>query len=199
MFNFTTRVRKALLAAAFLIGSGGAMAGPNYLVTIHTQAASGESGLVDFTMGSTGDAPRATAHLWNFSGTFGAEFDRAGGIAGDLASGVYIDNSGPTNYLTQSAVFGGDLSFFLSFSGDYEMIESDWNNVFGVVLYDSFLGEQSYIAAQFDVLSAYQGLPGTVLAQADVDTDILEVPEPSQLLLMLSALALAGFVLRRKA
>ncbi|UUZ55513.1 hypothetical protein LP419_07545 [Massilia sp. H-1] len=58
----------------------------SYLVTLHTQAYSGESGLLDFGMGGNADAPSAFATLANFSGAFETEFDRSPSTSGDLAA-----------------------------------------------------------------------------------------------------------------
>lgn len=191
MFN---SLRKALLACALVLGSGAAFAGPSYLVTLHTQAYSGESGLLDFGMGGNADAPSAFATLANFSGAFETEFDRSPSTSGDLAGGVTIANSGASNYLTQNVILGGDLSFTVKFSGDFDSVPSEWSNLFAVVLYDAGLTELWAIPVQFDLLSAFNGAPSAVLVTTDDSlASVSAVPEPSSLLLMvLAALALAG-------
>lgn len=199
MFNLTTLARKALLAAALALCSAAALAGPTYLVTVHTQDYSGESGLLDFGLGGTGDSPLVLAHMWNFSGAFGDEFDRSSNVVGDLASGVTMDNTRASNYLTEGVVLGDDLSFMLAFGGDYEKVNSPWDTLFALVLYDASLSEMWAIPAQIDLIPAFNGEPVTVLVDADANTTVAAVPEPSQLLLMLSALALAGLALRRRA
>lgn len=197
MFN---SLRKALLACALVLGSGAAVAGPTYLVTLHTQAYSGESGLLDFGMGGNADAPSAFATLYNFSGAFEYEFDRSPGTAGDLATGVTIANSGASNYLTEGVQLGGDLSFMVSFSGDFGTLESASSSLFAVVLYDAQLTELWAFPVQFDLLSAFNGAPSAVLVTVDDSlANVTAVPEPSSLLLMLAALALTGVMLRRKA
>jgi hypothetical protein len=197
MFNFTTFARKALLAVALVIGSGAALAGPVYQVTIHTQAYSGESGLLDFSLGNYGGSPLAIAQMWNFSGAFSDEFDRTSNVSGDLAGGIAMDNTRASNYWTQGVILGDDFSFNLRFSGDYETADSAWDTLFAVVLYDASLTQMWAIPAQIDLVPAFNGAPLAELVQADADTDISVVPEPSQLLLVLSALALAGLALRR--
>jgi hypothetical protein len=203
MFNFITLARKALLAASLVLFCGVAAAGPTYLVTIHTQAYSGESGLLDFSMGSDGDAAMAMATLFNFSGAFGAEYDRAGGVEGDLATGVTFTTGAPTNYLTHNVNLGEDFSFNISFSGDYESIDAVSGSVFDVVVYGMDLSDVLDWSVQFQLVPLNNGDAAYVTVDANPETTVVaevvaaDVPEPSQLLLMLSALALAGVALRR--
>lgn len=202
MFNLITLARKALLAATLALCSAAAMAGPSYLVTINTAAFSGEDGLLDFSLGSDGDAAGSIATLSNFSGNFGAEFDRIGSVSGDLASGLTFTNAGPTNLLTQSVILGDIFSFNITFSGDYELLESVSGSLFAVVLFDANLSAILDFAVQFDLLPVNNGDPAAVVFTASPDTTVTElvavdVSEPSQLLLMLSALALAGAAMRR--
>lgn len=196
MFN---SLRKALLACALVFCSGAALAGPTYLVTLHTQAYSGESGLLDFGMGGNADAPSAFATLSQFNGAFEYEFDRSPSTVGDLASGVTIANSGASNYLTQGVQLGGDLSFMVNFSGDFDTLDNAASSLFAVVLYDAQLTELWAFPVQFDLLSAYNGAPSAVLVTLDDSlANVAVVPEPSSLLLMLAALAMGGVMLRRK-
>ncbi len=206
MFNFKNFARQAFLALAMVCASGAALAGPTYVVTIHTQAYSGESGLLDF--GFLGDTAATTelVTVSNFSGAFGAEYDRNGGVTGDLASSVMFSNTGSANYLTQEVILGGDFSFLLNFSGDYAM-PADPNDAAGLVFVVALLNADmsDYLAdlVQFDLMPFVAGEPANITITANADlvevTDaVAEVPEPSQLLLMLSALALAGAALRRR-
>lgn len=198
MLNFITLARKALLAAALVICSGAALAGPNYLVTVHTQAYSGESGLLDFAFESYSDAPGAIAHLWNVNGAFGEEFDRSGSVDGDLAHGFTFSNSSLSNYLTYGVILGGDFTFNISFHGDYETMESPNGVSFMAALYDAGFSELLGAVVQFDLVPAFNGDAAGVLVSANQDlATVADIPEPSQLLLMLSALALAGVALRR--
>ncbi|MES2016639.1 MAG: NF038129 family PEP-CTERM protein [Pseudomonadota bacterium] len=197
MFN---SLRHALLACALLLCNAVAFAGPTYLVTLHTQDYAGESGLLDFGMGGTADAPSAFAYLWHFAGAFGEEFDRSASTVGDLAGGVTVASTGASNYLTQAVSLGGDLSFYVNFSGDYQTLASGSGNLFAVVLYSEALTDMWAIAAEFALQPAFNGAPASVLVDANAElATVTDVPEPSQLLLMLSALALAGVALRRKA
>lgn len=207
MFNFTHIVRQAMLALALAFASAAAAAGPAYLVTIHTSMYSGESGLLDF--GFLGDAA-ATAELVtlsDFSGAFGGEYDRAGGVAGDIPGAVVFSNTGSANFLTQQVVLGGDFTFKISFSGDYA-IPADPADAAGltfvVALFDASLTGLLADLVQFDLLPFNAGEAASVTVTANPDMvevsgAAAQVPEPSQLLLVLSALALAGAALRRRA
>lgn len=202
MLNFITFARKALLAAALVIIGGAAQAFPAYQVTIHTQAYSGESGLLDFSFGGNADAPTGIATLWNVSGAFGAEFDRNGGVGGMLTSGLSLTSGAASTYLTQSVILGGDFAFNIIFTGPIEFMNSPSGLTFAVALYNTDLTELLDIPVQFDLIPAFNGDAASLLVTANPDTATViepgaDVPEPSQLLLMLSALALAGAALRR--
>jgi hypothetical protein len=203
MFNFTHSVRKALLAAVLAIGSAAALAGPTYLVTIHTQNVDAETGLMDFNFYTTADAVGGMVSLSNFSGAFGVEVDRAGTASGAIPDAVTFSSGMTSNYLTQSVLFGGDFSFQVSFSGDYESVQGLYAPTFQVSLYDDFLTTDYGMAVQFDLLPALNADPaGVLVTLPDADlasvAEVSAVPEPSQLLLVLSALALAGLALRRR-
>jgi hypothetical protein len=202
MFNITTLARKALLAAALVFISGAALAFPSYQVTIHTQAYSGESGLLDFNFGGNADAPMGIATLWNLTGNFGAEYDRAGDVAGDVATGLTFTSGAASTYLTQAVILGEDFVFNIAFSGPVEFMDSPSGLSFGVGLYDSDLQLSFDFPVQFDLIPAFNGDPAGLFVTANPDTTtvnelVADVPEPSQLLLMLSALALAGVARRR--
>jgi hypothetical protein len=199
MFNFILRARKALLASALVLCSGLALASPNYLVTIHTQDYSGESGLLDFGLENYSDSMGVTAKLWNFTGQFSDEFDRAGNVDGSVADRVTMTSGRRTNYLTQSVILGGDFTFNITFGGDYETMPGSDGASFAVVLYDAGLSEMLFPVVQFDLVPAFLNDPAMTVVSTFSDAGtVSEVPEPSQLLLMLSALAIAAMVARRK-
>jgi hypothetical protein len=204
MLNFKTFVRQAMLATALAFTSAAALAGPTYLVTIHTQTVEAEAGLMDFNFYTTDNASGGMVSLSNFSGAFGEEFDRAGTATGNIPGTLSFVNSTTSNYLTQNVVFGGDFSFNVTFSGDYETVTGLFAPTFQVSLYDAFLTTEYGVAVQFDLIPALNGDPASVLVSianpdlATVTEAVAEVPEPSQLLLMLSALALAGAAMRRR-
>ena len=206
MFTFTNFARQAFLALALVFAASAASAGPTYLVTLHTQAYSGESGLLDF--GFLGDAA-ATAQLvtlTSFSGDVGAEYDRRGGVAGDLTGTLGFSNASSANYLTQAVNLGGDFTFKLFFSDDYAMPADPMDAqglTFVVSLFDALMTEQLAQLVQFDLMPFVANEPANITITVNADLASVEpvaadVPEPSQLLLMLSALALAGAALRRR-
>jgi hypothetical protein len=203
MFKITTLARKALMAVALVFSCGAALAFPSYEVTIHTQAYSGESGLLDFSFGGNADAPVGIATLWNMTGDFGAEFDRAGFVLGAIPSPSPTFTSGAAStYLTQSVVFGGDFVFNIVFSGPIQFMNSPSGLTFAVGLYDAGMTEQWDIPVPFELTPAFNGAAASLAVTTNPDSaevrDLsVQVPEPSQLLLMLSALALAGVALRR--
>lgn len=204
MFNITTLARKALLAAALVFASGAALAFPSYQVTIHTQAYSGESGLLDFGFGGYDDSPVGIATLWNISGAFGDQYDRSGNIEGDVATGLVFTSGAASTYLTQSVILGGDFVFNMSFTGPVQFMDSPSGLTFAVQLYGTDLSDWLDMPVQFDLIPAFNGDPASLSVTANPDSAtvtelVADVPEPSQLLLMLSALALAGVALRRKA
>ena len=204
MFKFITIARKALLAAALVLCSGAAFAFPSYQVTIHTQAFSGEAGLLDLSLGGYGDgAPMTIATLWNISGAFGEQFDRSGAVTGDIEQGLTFTSGPNSNYLTQSVLLGGDFVFNIAFSGPIEFMEGRFGTTFAAVLYDAGMTEILDIPVQFDLIPAFNGDAARVAINTNpatatvIELVAVDVPEPSQLLLMLSALALAGVAMRR--
>lgn len=202
MFNFKTFLQHAALALALAIGSGAAVAGPTYQVTIDTTAFDGDSGLLDFSFANVSGAVPAQATLFGFSGAFGAEFDRSGSVAGDLASGLFFTNSGDLSYLTQVVQLGASFVFNIRFDGDFETIEGADGSAFTVGLYSSDMQDTFGIPVVFDLLPGFLGAPSEVLVTLDpalATVDIVAVPEPSQLLLVLTGLALLGAGMRRRA
>lgn len=205
MFNFKTFVCQALLAAALALTGAAALAGPTYLVTINTQDLEEETGLIDFSFYTTADAVGGMVSLSNFSGAFGEEFDRGGSADGAIPGAVTLVNGITSNYLTQNVTFGGAFSFNVTFSGDYETVRGLNATTFTVSLFGPLFSPQFGDAVSFDLIPAFNHDPAGVLVTiADPDlasaTELVaaEVPEPSQLPLMLSAVVLAGVAMGRR-
>lgn len=196
MFNFRTFVKQALLAASLVFGIGNASAGPTYHVDINTSQFSG-AGSVDFVMSGFFGASGAIATVSNFTGALGAEAYRSGSVVGVLPGVVGVANTSMFNSLSHDVTLGGLFGFDVSFSGDFLTVPG-FGSTFSVAMYDA-LGEyltQSVALVEFNLI------PYSVDNEAGVrySTDSIvrvSVPEPSDMLLVLTGLGLVAFVRRR--
>lgn len=191
MFNPLQTLRRVLFALCLMLGSGAAFAGPIYHVTVDTAGLTGQ-GFLDFSVIGTQGAPGAFATLSNFSGAFGAEADRVGAVAGAIPAGFTVANGAGDNWLTQSVSLGGVFAFDIAFGGDYETVQGIDGATFAVSLYDELFSAQTLVAT-------FAAQPGSVLGAASLTPEALyagaaitPVPEPSNLLLVLTALLVVG-------
>lgn len=194
MFKLKALFTNALFALALACGAGAAVAGPTYQVTVNTAAFAGTNGYLDFTFNALGTAAPATAILSNLTGVLGPDVLTQGQVAGVPPGPVMFGNDLGFNELLQGVTFGGLFTFDLSFSAE-----------------DGIAGSLFGIALVNDSLSDYVGLPGniveillqpgdaTIVNAAGDFAGVNVVPEPSDILLMLTGLALAGWITRRKA
>jgi hypothetical protein len=74
-----------------LLAHNAAHAIPTYHVSIDTAGLTGR-GLMDFTFLANAGATPASAVLNNFSGAFGATFDRSAGAAGGIPGDIVLGN-----------------------------------------------------------------------------------------------------------
>lgn len=200
MFRFHSVVRQAMLALALVCASAAASAGPSYHVTVNTAGLSG-SGFLDFRVEGGPSAVGAVATVTNLFGSFGAEAGRGGAVVGTIPAGFTLSNAVGENYLTQALDFGGLFGFDISFAGDYETVSGVDGATFAIGLLDGLFAEYT-LAATFAAqppgalggasLSAEAQSPAVAIDQ------VSEVPEPSELALMLTALVAAGAMLRRR-
>ena len=200
MINFKSFVQRSLLAAALILGASPAFAGPVYHVSINTAGIVAPGALMAFDFISDANADSANATLTNFSGAFGDEDGRGTGVT-DIAGG-YLFVNGLQGYLTRGVTLGGRFGFDITFS---DSIGGAVDALFNVSLLASDfspLGTVDGIVASFALLAPMNGQPSELIISpnndfAAISEAVAEVPEPSELLLMLTGLALAGCATRR--
>lgn len=205
MFNLKSLCKQALFALMLACAASGAAAGPTYHVAIDTSSLAGElGGHLDFVLAGNVPGAETIVTLSNFSGAFGAETERAGGIGGAIPGLLTLVNSDSLNYLTQAVALGGLFGFDVSFSGAFETTGGPDGAVFGVSLFNQQMSD--YLATDivsFTLVPAFDGAPAQVGAAALAGLGAIsaasQVPEPSELLLMLTGLGLMGLIVRRRA
>lgn len=202
MFDIKKIITKALLAVTFAMGASAAWAGPSFHVDVNTAQFAGKSGAFFLSFNSKENATSAVATLSNFTGQFGGELLRSGDVEGQLPGNVMFANGQPENSLLQFASLGGMFGFDISFSGDFETVPNPFGALFGVALLD--LEGGGYHGNNGNLLEFSLTPPGVVTV--DNPTRIVNVvplvpptsvPEPSDLLLVMTGLGLVAFVRRR--
>ena len=187
-----------------LLAHNAAHAIPTYHVSIDTAGLTGR-GLMDFTFLANAGATPASAVLNNFSGAFGATFDRSAGAAGGIPGDIVLGNQDGGDYLTQFVDLGGLFSFDVRFDGDFANTENVDESQFDATLYNddltAYLGGAGSFA-EFVLVPESNGKPGTVLASSATGlasvSRLAEVPEPSSPLLALTAFGMLGFARSRR-
>lgn len=202
MFNLKSLCKQALFALMLALAAGSAAAGPTYHVAIDTTTlAVNGTGHMDFLLAGNVPGAETIVTLSNFSGAFGGETERFGGVAGALPGLLTLVNTDTLNYLTQAVAFGGLFGFDVSLSGAFETTGGADGAVFGVSLFNQDM--DAYLAADivsFSLIPAAGGTAALVTASAiDGMAAATQVPEPSELLLMLTGLGLMGWIVRRRA
>ena len=191
--------RQCLLAMTLAVSTLGALAAPlTYHVTIDTRAQGlPASGLLDLSFGALVGAAPATATVRNFSTNIGAAASSDGAVV-DRADGsfvIYNDTSTAINYLDLVATFGGFIDFDVAFDDGF-LGNGGFNSTFAVSLLDDGL---MYLGNPLGDLT-FELLPGTgiTVSPGSAFATASAVPEPSEMLLMMTGLGLVGFMLRRR-
>ena len=198
MFNFKNILARALLAFTLAAGAGAALAGPTYRVDVDTAALNGQTGYLDFLIVGQGDTATTTVTLSRLMGAF------TGGVYTDNSTGsiagATIGSSADLNEFALVANFGGNFSFDLSFAQAID-------DIAGAFLQIALLnpGNFAYLApttgdiATFNVQPGQPiGLTASSFARITLVPDAVDVPEPTDLAMMFTGLALLGFTLRRR-
>lgn len=193
--------KQLILAAALVFGSSAALAGPTYRVTLDTTAYTG-TGHLSLSFSSIGITDPLSATVSNFDGSYGVEYDRIGLVSGTMGSSLLFANSLEYSELVNTVTLGGMFGFNVTF-GDGVIGENFAQ--FSVMLYneafDGVVGSanESGSAVEIALLPTGSDPAASLYAGPGLaSVEPTQVPEPAQLPLMLSSLALLAFMTRRR-
>lgn len=199
MFKLQNFLRQCVLIVSLGCAATMAQANPTqYHVSINT-AALGTNGSVDASLASAGFAAELNAALSNFSAGFNGVDSQFSGDYQTTPSGFSLTNGAGYNYLSQLVTFGSVLSFDVTFSGPFFNVVGNEASAFAIDLYDAsgvFIGNAvsfAFPSTGADLIVVTNGLGNATLVDPNA------VPEPGELVLMLTALALMGVMMRRRA
>lgn len=195
MINAKTFLRQCLLAVALVGTSLGALAGPtNFHVDLNTNGLANAQ-FIDLFFAKADLAPPATATVSNFTGAFGAVDYFEGAVTFNGDGSVTIGNDPFSNLVDFNAVFGGTFGFDISFSSDFLNGSSTDGSTFSVSVLDAGLNPLTGAAlARFDLY----GSAGIARSANEQFATVTAVPEPSDMLMMLTGLGLVAFTVRRR-
>jgi hypothetical protein len=197
MFNIKKILSHALLALAMVAGSGAALAGPTFHITLDTANLGASNGYVDFTFLALGMATPATATMSNFAGFNPVAQSDTGDVNGTLPGTVVIGNTTGLNDVLALTDFGGQFSFDLNFNVADGALGSTFSVAFINEAFDSYLGMDGNVL-DISVQPGVGGAATYALSPNNQFASITAVPEPTELLMMVTGLGLVGFVHRRR-
>ncbi|MET0982990.1 MAG: NF038129 family PEP-CTERM protein [Telluria sp.] len=186
--SFNAFFARALVAVLLVTGTGAALAGPIYRVSVDTSSWSG-GGYLDLTLAGLANTVPVTATVSNFKGNFGSASYTQGQVSGDAASVVSLVQGPSFNELLQSIGFGGLFSFDVRF--EMPAGAFDGSN-FGVALVNA--SRTAYAAGTAGDIAAIALMPGAANALwADGRfASIVEVPEPGSAAIVMLGLLMLG-------
>lgn len=188
--SFNAFFARALVAVLLLAGTGTgtALAGPIYRVTVDTSAWSGD-GYLDLTLAGVANTVPVIATLSNFTGSFGSASYTLGQVTGNVASMVRLAQGPSFNELLQGIGFGGTFSFDVGFEMPAGALDG---STFGVALVNA--GLSAYAAGTNGDIATIALMPGAAnVAWADQRfASIAEVPEPGSAAIFALGLLLVG-------
>ncbi len=202
MFNIQNLLRQAMLALVLCGASIAAHADviPTFRVTINANVPG--ASFLDMNFNSFVGAAQATATISNLQGAFGA-VDYSEGDVGFLPNGVFTISNQGNNLLSHSITAGGLLSFDVAFSGAFMTEAGNFTSIFSAALMDANFdplgnetGDVIFSVSQLTTAGAAAAVSFVTFDLGEVSVNA--VPEPSQLLLMLTGIALMGAMVRRR-
>ncbi|KQW93622.1 hypothetical protein ASC94_13510 [Massilia sp. Root418] len=196
-----TRPLAVALAMAMTLAAGSGMASASTVhVSVNTAGFGAASGYLDMQLSASAGVPLATAVVSNLAG-FGALDLNYGWTA--VAGGFRFRND-TSNYLSHTAVFGGVLSFDLTFDGAYDPLTTYVSHFVVSAFDETFAPLGAYNPVSL-ALADFSWTPartasgiGTITAAVS-DPGVAVVPEPANLLLLGAGLAAMALVQRRRA
>jgi hypothetical protein len=199
MTNVKTFLRQCLLAVALAGSSLAALAGPTSFHVDQNTRTIANPQWIDLFFSRADGAAAATATVSNFSGAFGAVDYAEGGVTFMGDGSIILTNAAFSNIVDFTATFGGNFGFDVMFASDFIGGNSVDGSTFSVSVLDAGLNPIGGTLAQFNLFGSAGVSPSAVSNLVTITAlSPSAVPEPSELLLMLTGLGLVGFMVRRR-
>ncbi|SFU56327.1 NF038129 family PEP-CTERM protein [Pseudoduganella namucuonensis] len=188
-------LRRAALALTLAAAGGFASAGVVH-VAIDTSSFGAASGYLDMQLSASGNVPLATAVVSNMVG-FGA-LDLNYGVTPQ--GGGFKFRNDTSNYLSHTAIFGGLLSFDLTFDGAFDPLTT-YESMFTLSAYDEAFAPLGAFDPATGALATFvwtHAVAGDAARGVNLsDPGVTAVPEPADWMLMAIGLAAMALAARR--